>query len=77
MNPSGEASNPPAPRLSPREADCARMLARGHNYESAGAELGIGQRTVRFHVENAKRKLKARTACELVALAIKSREIEA
>lgn len=44
-------------RLSPREIECLQWAARGKTAWETGRILGIAQRTVRFHVENAKVKL--------------------
>ena len=65
-------SPPPAPRalpvkLSPRERDCLGFVAMGLTDWDISVRLGISQTTARAHVENAKRKLGARTRPEAVA----------
>lgn len=62
-------------KLSNREAACVEHLAKGLSYDQAGAVLDISPRTVRYHIENAKRKLEAVNTCHLIALAITSKEI--
>jgi LuxR family transcriptional regulator of spore coat protein len=43
--------------LSPREADCLAWVARGKTNWEIGRIIGVGARTVQFHVSNAARKL--------------------
>jgi DNA-binding CsgD family transcriptional regulator len=51
-----EAKAPQSP-LSPREAECLHWIAEGKTDAEAGKILDISARTVRFHMNNAKRKL--------------------
>lgn len=62
-------------KLTPREAECVKKFAEGHSYTTAGRSLDISDRTVRFHMENAKKKFSALTNTHLVVLAIKHEEI--
>jgi DNA-binding CsgD family transcriptional regulator len=64
-------------RLSPRESECVRLLAKGLSDRAVSRKLGISHRTVRFHIDNAKEKLEASNRCHLVAVAIKLAEIAA
>ena len=60
---------PPA-GLTEREIQCLTLTGRGRSDRAAGAELGIAQSTAHEYLENAKRKLKAGTRAEAVALAV-------
>jgi LuxR family quorum sensing-dependent transcriptional regulator len=62
-------SQPPAPRhtLSPREHDCLSYVAEGKTDWEISVILGISQRTAKFHVENARRKLGANNRAQAVA----------
>lgn len=62
-------------KLTRREAECVTKFAEGHSYATAGRSLDISHRTVRYHMENAKKKLCAMTNTHLVVLAIKHEEI--
>lgn len=66
----------PVPLLSTREKDCLRWLAAGKTDWEVGEILGVTERTVRFHVDNAKRKLQAKNRVHAVATAIMNGEIE-
>lgn len=46
--------------LTPREAEIARLVARGRSYKSIARTLGIELRTVQNHVVNAAQKLGGR-----------------
>lgn len=61
--------------LSPRETQCLNLLSEGYNDANGGERIGIADRTFRFHIENAKRKLNAKTRTHAVALAIRSGEL--
>jgi hypothetical protein len=45
--------------LSPREVECCALLADGESYKKVGKELGISERTARFHASNAALRLLA------------------
>ncbi len=60
---------PPA-GLTEREIQCLALIARGRSDRTVGVQLGIAQSTAHEYLENAKRKLKARTRAEAVALAV-------
>ena len=53
--------------LTEREKDCIDLMSNGYSDKEIGQALGIGARTVRFHIDNAKRKLKARTRPHAIA----------
>ncbi len=52
-------------RLSSRERDVMRLVARGYTYREAGAELFISDRTVESHVSSVLRKLQLSNRHEL------------
>ena len=59
-------------RLSPRERQVLELLAHGLTATTVASELGLSPETVRTHVRNAMRKLKASTRVQAVALAVES-----
>lgn len=63
--------------LTPREVECLRWVALGKTDGEIAVILSIGKRTVRFHVENAKRKLQVATRVQAVAEAIRRQAIAA
>lgn len=67
------ASAPDTGRLTRREMDVLRALALGHTTRQICAELGIGQNTVRTHVQNLIAKLHVHSRIEAVALALRER----
>jgi DNA-binding CsgD family transcriptional regulator len=58
------------PSLSPRERDCMAFVAEGKSDREIGALLGVAETTVLSHVQNAKRKLGAKSRSHAVALCI-------
>ena len=63
--------HPPADgKLSARELEVVRLVARGETGPEIAAELGIAHETVRTHVRNAMTKLGARSRAHLVAKAL-------
>jgi LuxR family quorum sensing-dependent transcriptional regulator len=56
--------------LTKREIDCLRLIARGATDRMVGKKLGISQSTAHEHFETAKKKLKASTRAETIALAV-------
>lgn len=61
--------------LTNREREILALLATGRSGEQIAAELFLSPETVRTHVRNAMRKLKARTRVHAVALALRLGEI--
>lgn len=53
--------------LTPREAECLRLVGQGKTDAETGQALGISARTVRFHVGNAKAKLGVATRIQAIA----------
>src|SRR5689334_13289116 len=58
-------------RLTAREADVLRLLARGRTYSQAADELGMSAHTVASHVKNAYRKLDVHSAAAAVLQAVR------
>lgn len=56
--------------LSPREREILGLLASGYSARSAAEELALSPETVRTHIRNAKRKLRAATRVHAVAIAV-------
>ena len=56
--------------LTKREIDCLRLIARGATDRVVGKKLGISQSTAHEHFETAKKKLKASTRAEAIAVAV-------
>lgn len=54
-------------RLTPRERDVLRWVAEGKSDWEISVILGLSEATVRFHVDNARRKLHAATRAHAVA----------
>jgi DNA-binding NarL/FixJ family response regulator len=54
-------------RLSPREADVARLAAMGNSNQAIAAALYLSQRTVEGHVASALRKLGLHSRHELAS----------
>lgn len=63
-----EASSPSP--ITPREGDCLLWTARGKSAWETSVILGVSERTVNFHIENARRKLEAQSKTQAVVRAI-------
>ncbi len=64
----GQANDPP--RLSRRGLDVLALLAAGRTVKEIADRLGIEQRTVKWHIANAVRKLNAANRTQAVAIAV-------
>jgi len=64
---------PAAHDLTPHELRLLRLLAEGHNYKTAAAELGVSVNTVGFHVKHVYLKLHVHSKSEAVAEALRRR----
>jgi len=60
---------PTASPLTLRERECTSLLVQGFGDQQIAATLGISAETVRFHLDNARRKLGARSRAQLAAIA--------
>lgn len=69
---SGKAETTPLARLTVRELRVLELLAQGLSNRGIGGDLGVHEKTVKFHVTNILRKLKVRNRVE-AALALKER----
>ena len=58
-------------RLTARESEVLRLLARGRTYAQAAVELGVSAHTVTAHVKNAYRKLDVHSAPAAVLQAVR------
>lgn len=65
-----------APPLSHRECQVLALVARGFTTADAARDLRLSPATVRTHVENARRKLNARSRAEAVAAAVATGQID-
>lgn len=61
----------PSVKLSPRELDCLVWLSNGKTYWEIGTIMNISERTVRFHINNIKKKLGANSQAEIIAKALR------
>ena len=63
-------------RLTGREAEVLRLIARGCTYAQAAQRLGMSANTVGTHIKNAYRKLDVHSAAAAVMRAIELRVLE-
>lgn len=63
-------------RLTVREIEVLRLIARGRTYAHVAIELGMSAHTVGTHVKNAYRKLGVRSGAAAVMRAIELRLFE-
>jgi len=61
-----------AGHLTSKEHDAVCGLARGRAPKQLAADGGVALATIRAHLQNAKRKTRARTLTELVAITTRS-----
>ncbi len=62
-------------QLTPHEIRLLEMLAEGHNYETAAAELAVTSHTISFHLQRIYEKLHVHSKTEAVAKALRNRLI--
>lgn len=65
------------PRLTPRELEVLRLVARGRSNREIAAELVIAQDTVKNHVRNILGKLKLKSRTEAATYAVRERLFDA
>jgi len=65
-----ESEEPDAPRLTERETEVLRLVAKGLGYKQIAERLFLSHRTVQNHVQNTLRKLQLHNRVELVRYAI-------
>jgi DNA-binding NarL/FixJ family response regulator len=66
----------PAPRLTDREMEVLRLVARGMNNRDIAKELFISENTVKNHVRNILEKLQIHSRMEAVMIAVREKLIE-
>jgi len=59
-----------APRLTERETEVLRLVAKGLTAKQAGERLGVSHRTVENHVQNTLQKLQLHNRVQLVRYAV-------
>ncbi|TDQ52519.1 response regulator [Actinorugispora endophytica] len=64
------AGSPDTPRLTDRETEVLRLVAKGLTYKQIAARLTLSHRTVQNHVQNTLNKLQLHNRVELVRYAI-------
>jgi len=57
--------------LTPHETRLLKLLAEGHNYKTAAAELNVSVNTISFHLKNIYEKLQVHSKSEAVAKAFR------
>jgi len=70
------AQQVPAPRLTDREMEVLRLVARGMNNREIAKELFISENTVKNHVRNILEKLQIHSRMEAVMIAVREKLIE-
>ena len=74
----GDAEPEESPsNLTLREVECLRWASKGKTHEEVGRVLSISARTVRFHIQNAKAKMKVETRIQAVARLLKDQPVRA
>ena len=68
--PAAASSDPDAPRLTERETEVLRLVAKGLEYKQIAERLFLSHRTVQNHVQNTLRKLQLHNRVQLVRYAI-------
>jgi len=66
----GPAEDPLAPKLTDRETEVLRLVAKGMSYKQIAERLFLSHRTVQNHVQNTLRKLQMHNRVELTRYAI-------
>jgi two-component system NarL family response regulator len=73
---SGRVEQVPAPRLTEREIEVLKLVARGMNNRDIAKELFISENTVKNHVRNILEKLQIHSRMEAVMIAVRENLIE-
>ena len=68
--PAAASADPDAPRLTERETEVLRLVAKGLSYKQIAERLFLSHRTVQNHVQNTLRKLQMHNRVQLVRYAI-------
>jgi DNA-binding NarL/FixJ family response regulator len=72
----GERQQVPAPRLTEREMDVLKLVARGLNNRDIAAQLFISDNTVKNHIRNMLEKLQLHSRMEAVVYAVREKLLE-
>jgi DNA-binding NarL/FixJ family response regulator len=72
----GERQQVPAPRLTERELEVLRLVARGLNNREIARQLFISENTVKNHVRNILEKLQLHSRMEAVVYAVREKLLE-
>jgi DNA-binding NarL/FixJ family response regulator len=73
---SDDRAGVPAPRLTDRELQVLKLVARGHNNRDIAKELFISENTVKNHVRNILEKLHLHSRMEAVVYAVRERLLD-
>jgi DNA-binding NarL/FixJ family response regulator len=71
-----ERSNVPGPRLTERELEVLKLVAKGMNNRDIGQELFISENTVKNHVRNILEKLHLHSRMEAVVYAVREKLLD-
>lgn len=71
-----ERTNIPGPRLTERELEVLKLVAKGMNNRDIGAELFISENTVKNHVRNILEKLHLHSRMEAVVYAVREKLLD-
>ena len=71
-----EAPNPHAPKLTQREVEVLKLVARGKANRDIGSELFISENTVKNHVRNILEKLQLHTRMEAAMYAVRQNIVD-
>jgi len=72
----GDRSQVPAPRLTDREMEVLRLVAKGMNNRDIAKELYISENTVKNHIRNILEKLHLHSRMEAVVYAVREKLLE-
>jgi two-component system NarL family response regulator len=72
----GRSNRVPAPRLTERELDVLRLVARGRNNREIARDLFISENTVKNHVRNILEKLQLHSRMEAVFYAVREKLLD-
>ena len=70
------AQQVPAPRLTERELEVLKLVARGLNNRDIAKELFISENTVKNHIRNILEKLQLHSRMEAVVYAVREKLLE-
>jgi two-component system NarL family response regulator len=71
-----ERADVPGPRLTDRELEVLKLVAKGMNNRDIGAELFISENTVKNHVRNILEKLHLHSRMEAVVYAVREKLLD-